>query len=534
MRVHAMQSVRGTTPLLLAGCLLASSVVSAETVVARRRMGNNTESITYDPKRDRVLAIDGNDVIAIALNPFDEAVLATSRDDAGGISGIGFRKIFDVTGFPQVARAPRGLVYVPTQDRFYFSSVNAGVSALFSTDYRGRVLPELDIHGLASPEDIQEWEGLAWIPPGSPAHPGTIAALAVRGDFISHVFFVRLDGTLEAEVVPQPGTPLEGFFCGVQYWPRKPGTVLLSNCEGGGIWAMDMQTGALVGDPSRPVLPNPMRPDEDVEGIVVRTNGEILVNTYEAGRLFAYDTHLLRNPQGDRLFTIGAGASILRLGWNYDSQELIAAGFKRTYAMPLDLRSARVLFDVDVNREVPFPNGGMAYLGGNLVAIGQRAPDPGIDVAQLDPTLGLGFSLSRLRFSPLQPPALAITGVGAYGPDRFLVRVRADGNALKVFSRSGTPDSSVYLDGVIPTQFPDLPLSSPTVGFEAQVFDAGAGTRIFTGTDLYDGNGVLVHHIDVSKLGITHPPLVNGVWISGNLFAAVDGQTSTVIVYTVP
>jgi hypothetical protein len=72
------------------------------------------------------------------------------------------------------------------------------------------------------------------------------------------------------------------------------------------------------------------------------------------------------------------------------------------------------------------------------------------------------------------------------------------------------------------------------VGFEAQFYDAGSGPRIFTGTDIYDGSGTLLHSIDVSKLGITDPPLVNGVWISGNTFAAVDGQTSTVIVYTVP
>ncbi len=522
------------TATLLVALLISPTLASAETVVARRRMGNNTESITYDPRRDRVLAIDGNDVIAIALNPFDEAVLATSRDDAGGISGLGYRKIFDVNGLPFEGLAPRGLVYVPAQDRFYFSSVQPGVGALFSTDGRGKILPQLDIRGLSTPEDIQEWEGLAWIPPGAPAHGGTIAALAIRGDGLSHLFFIRLDGTLETELVPQTGTPLEGFFCSVQYWPRKPGTVLMGKCDTTGeIWAMDIRTGMLVGDPSKPVLRNPQRPDRDAEGIVVRSNGEILVNTYEAGRLFAYDAHLLRNPKGDRLFSIGAGASVFRLTWNSDTQELIGVGFKGVFAIPLDLRSARVLFDLDVNRELDFPTGGVAYLGGNLMAIGNRADVPGIGIAQLDPELGLGFSVSRLMLGDMQPP-LNIVGFGAYGPDQFLVRVRRDDSALKVISRTGTRDTSIYPDGVIPTQFPDLPLSSPTEGFDAQVFDAGDGTRIFTGTDIYDGNGTLLHHIDVSKLGLTYPPLRNGVWVSGNLFAAVDGPTSTIILYTVP
>ncbi len=81
---------------------------------------------------------------------------------------------------------------------------------------------------------------------------------------------------------------------------------------------------------------------------------------------------------------------------------------------------------------------------------------------------------------------------------------------------------------------PDLPLSSPTVGFDAQAFEDGSGTRIFSGADIYDSNGSLLHHLDASQLGLTYPPLVNGVWISGNLFAAVDGPTSTIILYTVP
>ena len=50
--------------------LLAESA-SAETVVARRRLGNNSEGLTYDPLNDRAVVMDGNDVIGVALNPLD-------------------------------------------------------------------------------------------------------------------------------------------------------------------------------------------------------------------------------------------------------------------------------------------------------------------------------------------------------------------------------------------------------------------------------------------------------------------------------
>jgi hypothetical protein len=522
---------------LLAAALLFAEAASAETVIARRRVGNNTEGITYDSSRDRVIAIDGNDVIAIAFNPLDEAVLATTRNDAGGISGPGYRKIFDINALPENARTPRGLVYVPTQQRFYFSSKQGHPqTTFFATDGQGHPEPPINIQGIANSDDLLAWEGLAWIPPGAPAHAGTIAGLAIRNaDSGSHVFFVRLDGTLEAEVVPQPGTPLENYFCGVQFWPQRPGTLLLSNCDvNPGVWAMDMRTGALIGDPTRPLIAHPDHPHQGIEGVVVRRNGQVLLDVYETGRLFSYDSTLHRTPQEDRLFTVGLGTSVNRLGWNFDSQELIAVGFSdHVYALSADLRSALLLFDADINRELPNPNGGVSYLGGNLVAIGARGQNVGIDIAQLDPNLGLGFSVSRLLFDPLGP-GLNTVGVGAYGPDQFLVRIRSDGNALKVFSRTGVPDPSVYPDGVIPTRLPDLQLSAPTVGFEAQFFDAGSGPRIFTGTDIYDGSGTLLHSIDVSKLGITDPPLVNGVWIGGNRFATVDGQTSTIILYSVP
>ena len=196
--------------IVVAALLLWVQAASAETVVARKRLGNNVEGLTYDPLNDRAVAIDGNDVIGIALNPLDAVVLATMRNETDGISGIGFRKLFDVLALPIEARVPRGIVYLPNLHRYVFTSNRpGGTAAFYATDEAGRALPPLVLKGLAAPVDL--WEGISWIPPGAPVHGGTLVVVGARSaeGTISHVYYVRLDGSVEAEVVPQPGTPLE-------------------------------------------------------------------------------------------------------------------------------------------------------------------------------------------------------------------------------------------------------------------------------------------------------------------------------------
>lgn len=46
-------------------------------------------------------------------------------------------------------------------------------------------------------------------------------------------------------------------------------------------------------------------------------------------------------------------------------------------------------------------------------------------------------------------------------------------------------------------------------------------------------DGTLLHVIDGQQLGLT-TPASSRVWIGGNTFATVDGQTSTLVVYSVP
>jgi hypothetical protein len=521
---------------LLGASLLFAQVASAETVIMRRRVGNNAEAMTYDPVNDRAVVMDGNDVIGVALNPLDAVVLATMRNDSGGIRGPGYRKLFDVLALPEEGHEPKGIGYVPSQHAYYFvTDEPGGTATIFVTDEEGHPRPSLPFKGLAAPVDF--WEGIAWIPPGAPAHGGTLAILGARDadDDNSHVYFVRLDGTMEQELIPQPGSAVERYFCGIAYWPAHPSTLLLSDCTSG-IFEMDLRTGAPVLDGE--VLPNPET--FDVEGLLVRRSGAIVLSGYE-GRLFAYDGSLRRTAAEDRLFTLGLGVSARWLAWNIDRNEYLAltpGGI--VYRISADLQVAEKLFDAKVTNELPNPVG-ITYLGNNEVGISNAGPPRGIDFAELlasDPgDFPNGTSHQRLIWNASDgfPPGKLFNprGFGMLDANTVAFRAVGDPSNLKVVTRSGRPDASLYRDGVVPNRLPDLPLSSPTIGFTVQFFDNGSGRRIFTGADIYAMDGTLLHHIDNEALGMA-VPVNNGIWIGGNTFAAVDGFTSTVVVYTVP
>jgi len=523
---------------LLVLSMLVPDVGHAETVLARKRIGNNVEAMTYDPLNDRAVVMDGNDVIGVALNPLAAAVLATMRNDTGGIAGTGFRKLFDVLALPLPARQPKGILYVPSLRRYYFTSDEpGGTGTFYSTDEHGTPQSPLVLTGLSAPVDT--WEGLAWIPPGAAAHGGTIAALGFRNasDTGSHLYYVRLDGTVEQELIPQTGTPLETYFCAVAVWPAHPSTLLLDDCATG-IFAMDLRSGAPVG--VQPLAPTP--DTSDSEGLIVRRNGEILASGYE-GRLFAYDGTLQRTPGDDKLFVVGIGASVASLAWNSDAGEFIALSPVRDHVLAVssDLRSSRRLLDVAVTNEVPAPQS-LTYLGGNQLGISSGFPR-GIDIAQVvsdDGDFPNGRSISRIVTEGDAFPAGGLFRPQGFSllnpadPTTYVLRAFGDPAALKVITTTGgTADTTFYRDGVVPVRLPDIRLSSAATGFSAQVFDNGSGPQVFTGAEIYKVDGTLVHRIDWQRLNLSRPPQA-GVWIGGNTFATVDGLTSTVVIYSVP
>src|SRR5262249_24551336 len=150
-----------------------------------------------------------------------------------------------------------------------------------------------------------------------------------------------------------------------------------------GIFAVDGQTGAMVGDGM--LAENPVGV-ADVESIIIRRDGSVMVGGYAEGRLHAYDRSLHRKPADDRLYTLGLGASIGRLGWNFDTNEILAVNSATAdfYALSADLQSVRKVFKEVVTGEKPDPLDWIYYLGDNQVALGHRgiSAPRGINIVQ--------------------------------------------------------------------------------------------------------------------------------------------------------
>ena len=518
----------GLIPTVVALMFLLLDVLpsaQAETVVTRKRIGNNSEGVTYVTTgqwTNRAVAIDGNDVLAINL-----LTSSGSTPTDGALGRPGWKKIFDVLALGPDARIPRGIAFLPERNEFVFGGFVT--TNLFRTDQFGKPLAPIVLTGLANPEDFAQYEGLTWIPADAPEHPNTIAALLIRAsDFLAHVIYIRLDGTVEAEITPQPGSPLESYMCGITYQPQRPGTLLITECASGN-YAMDQEGNLLDGGP---ILPAPAG-SGDLESVFVDRFGRVFLGSY-SGHLYAYDANYNRlSTEDDRSYVIGPGISAASVTWDSDTQRLIFLDFNDNsiVAVPLSLDSKAVLFTADpVRADNP---SSVSYLGNGQLAIANVSFPRGIQVVNLPD----GNEAERLIFlPPVYPggPAFQSVGAGAFGPDQFIVHVIGDANALKIVSRTGVPDSSILPNAILPTRFPDLPLSSPVMRRQSvQFFDAGAGPRLFTGGAIYDSSGNLLHVIDQTALGVT-VGVNSGTWISGNTYAVIDIATSTLIIFTLP
>ena len=507
---------------------LTVSNAGAETVQIRKRVGNNSEGITYVTSghwKNRVVAIDGNDVLAINLGgPNDDSPESSGGGGNNALRGPGWRKIFDIVALGPDALVPRGIVFVPGVNQFVFSGFHT--INLSRTDELGNPLSPIVLSGLANPTDFSQYEGMTWIPAGAPEHPNTIAALMIRAsDLVAHLLYIQPDGTVQAEVLPQAGTPIQAYICGIGYQPQHHGTLLVSEC-GSGNYAMDFD-GNFLG----PVLAAPPN-SGDIESIIVDRFGRILLGGYN-GHLYAYDSNYNRLPTSqDRSYVIGLGINTAGITWDPQTHRLLLldSNTNAIDAVPLSLQSSSLLFYLDPVRAANPAS--ITNLGGGQLAIANRFFPRGIQVVNLAD----GSEVERLIFLPPDFPAgraFQPVGMSGFGTDQFLVRVIDDSSSLKVVSRSGTPDSSVLPNALLPTQFPDLTLSSLAVGRSVQVFDAGSGPNIFTAGTIFDTFGNLLHTIDETALGAT-VGFLQGTWISGNLFADIEEGTSTLAVFTVP
>jgi hypothetical protein len=96
-----LQSFALSAATLILVCLTMLPAARAETVLTRKRVGNNSEGVTYVTSghwKNRVVAIDGNDVLAINLGGPDDSSKDSleSENPNDVLRGPGWKKIFDV------------------------------------------------------------------------------------------------------------------------------------------------------------------------------------------------------------------------------------------------------------------------------------------------------------------------------------------------------------------------------------------------------------------------------------------------------
>ena len=339
---------RISVPVLLCALLLAD-VAQAETVIARRRLGNNVEGMTYDPLNDRAVIMDGNDVIGVALNPLDTMVLATMRNETGQSR----------QRVPEAVRRARLAARGASAERHRVRPHPAPV--LLHQRRGGRDRRALQHRrrgsrrasaGAPEPESAGGLLGGYRLDPHRVRLPTAAcwpcSGPGTRRTPISHLYFVRLDGTVEQELIPQAGTPLETYFCGWRIAHASfdaPAHRLLQR---------DLRHGSPERCPVGRSRSRPSRIRPDSEGLIVRRDGSVLAVGYQEGRLFAYDPKLKRTPRDDKLFVVGIGASVSSLAWNFDPASSSrsprsAIGCSRSRATS---RNSRRLFDVAVTNEV--------------------------------------------------------------------------------------------------------------------------------------------------------------------------------------
>ncbi len=537
---------------LVLGVGVAVSAAAADTVEYSYKLGSNVEGMTFAPDgtyQDCALAMDGNDVIAVPLT-------ARARRGRGGgdaahpdqgnhyalgqlkhVRGGTFYKAFDLRALPPEWRAPRGIVYEPGRRRFYFSSVHptaVAATQLQVMDERGAVLPPLTLD--LDPTGWSNWEGMTWIPAGAPRHPGRIAALGHRDDFVAHVYFIDpVTGHIDEEVVPTASSRVATYLCGIGY---HAGKLLVNDCgseifelsltgELQHVTDVDPDTGFVSADP---VL---VSPDAGLESIIVDGTGTLYVTSYEDPILRAFTGAFVRAEAKDVAYSLGLGVSVGALGYDFDRDELLIStrAHARLVALPTTLRSARFLFDLK-REDLPSPSGFAYQAGGSIVVANAFFPR---GLATID--LATGQHRDRLVF--FGPPGGAVGAAGPFDAEHYVVSHRAGGGPaeqtrLHLVNRAGVPhgdpDLAHYLRGVYDGV---IELSEAKGGAQVQVFPTPAGPRILTGAKVFDLAGNLTHRFDAAALGMVDG-LGGVVWIGGNRFAALDGDTSVVTVFHTP
>jgi hypothetical protein len=500
----------------------APTLARPETVIVSQRLGNNTEDITYVSGG----LLDGNIVI---MDGYD--VLA------GPLVGPAPTKIFDVRALG--VNAPRGIVYVPSTDRFYYGSTEQ-TDKLFVTDQAGVVQAPLMIQW-PNPTNLPiQFEGLDYVPPTDPMFPDHIAAVTFWPDFFSRIDFISpSDGSIAGEITASTFD----YITGLAYIaPNKLAVYDSDGIRNAGIWLMDF-TGSAIGTDPVAVIPES---DHDLEGLVLVPPpvNRFVAAGYSNGRLYVMNTNFERIPAEDRDYAIGLGITNGSVTWNSDSGSFIFRGMTGggdrvpIFSVP-DTLDSRILL-TDLTSPLFLSSRGIGYLPGeNLVALSYVSPR---GLAYFDATDGHYVSRINLVDNAACPPLMwrPIAAAPLSG-NQLALRIAAQATLLQVISRTGQPVtdefSSEFPGAVRPDcqQFPPINLATNPQGAGLASFDPGTGGQFLAGRYFFNLDGSGPVPIDLSALGLFG--VGSGTFITSGTYAgdyAVVGDNSTLVIFSIP
>lgn len=430
-----------------AGCGLGAedtelASTGASEVIARARLGNNTEDVTRidrGPLANTVIAVDGGEVIAMARHAAP-------------------RTLFVATGLGNLL-PPRGVAFLPREQELVFDDP-AQTDRLFLTDLDGRLAEVLPLDYPAAPPD--HVEALVALPPSSPQFPGHLVMVSWRfgARLEADLEVIARDGRVVAEIEIDPAIAGRGITA--LAFDRDHFLVSPVNDE---IWSIGFDGAVLDG----PVLLDELT---SIEGLAAVPGGFVAAG-YGDGKLVGLDRHLDRRPNLDRDYRIGHGFTRMAgIAGGAGGALWVGARYDRTRiaTLSLDLEDLEVVGDFAGNGDTIL--GGLTVLDGedrvaaahvfapNAVLVFDAAGEivesldfdfpPPLEIAfveQTDELLALfpfdppgmirvlgrdGAEHRRIDLAPAGSPALVSIEVDESGPDPVIVGLDGAGTVYEI------------------------------------------------------------------------------------------------------
>jgi hypothetical protein len=494
----------------LAALLLSAADASAQTLVARERIGGYSEGLAFvgrGPLANHIALLEGLDVYGVPGQAQGDAPM---------------RKLFDLRSLGLLL-PPSGFAHVDSEE--LFAVHEPGAPFLVLCDHQGRPRGLRFIEYLNGYTPVHT-EGLAYIPATSAVYPDHIAMVAYDETFPgARVLVMRRNGRVVAEI-PIPAVVAGAGATGIGF--LAPDRLLLTSFASE-VTTIDFEGVVVAGPQAVPEA-------EGFEGIAQMRNGRVVAVGAPQDLVF-FDADLTRRPSDDRRDALGVGANIPRgIAWNSDTDEyLVLHARPGTSNAAFSSDISAITASGDGSRQVVdllghgLPLGfGVGYMPSeHLVAVSHRNGPRGFALFDQD-----GAPAGLASIAPSRP------GTMTYIPstDQFVTSIAGPGeaNKLHVYSRLGVhvrtidlAPAGVGLIAAVAFFDPGHPSSGRFLVLESNaVFTARAVVVDF------DGN--LLGEFDYREaLGLYTPGGVAAITTGpdAGAFAAVDLRANELVVF---